>query len=280
MHHHLHAGHALGDLVLSTLLLTGSLLALLLYAAALLHLWRRRVRISVGRAVSFALGILLLLLAASPTMATWAAADLRGHMTQHLLLGMIAPVGLVLGAPGTLLLRVASPPLRRALVALLGARPLRVLLHPSTAALLDVGGMYLLYLTPLYLWSMATPLGHVAVHLHFLAAGCLFSWAIAGPDPAPHRPGPTTRLLALFGAMAAHAVLGKLMYAYGFPRGTGADLAELEAAARLMYYGGDLAELLLAAALFLGPGPARRALLGRSARAGGRPIFSRRRVTA
>lgn len=36
--------------------------------------------------------------------------DPRGHMAQHLLLGMLAPLGLVLGAPVTLLLRLAPPP--------------------------------------------------------------------------------------------------------------------------------------------------------------------------
>ena len=58
------------------------------------------------------------------------------------------------------------------------------------------------------------------------------------------------RLAVLFVATAAHAVLGKLMYAYGFPRDAGHDLTEIEAAAQLMYYGGDFAELLLALVFF------------------------------
>ena len=59
-------------------------------------------------------------------------------------------------------------------------------------------------------------------------------------------------MLVLFAAIAAHAVLGKLMYAYGFPRDAGLELAEIEAAAQLMYYGGDLAELILALVFFAG----------------------------
>ena len=59
-----------------------------------------------------------------------------------------------------------------------------------------------------------------------------------------------SRLAVLFLATATHATLGKLMYAYGWPRGTPHTLAEIEAAAQWMYYGGDLAEILLAIAFF------------------------------
>lgn len=52
-------------------------------------------------------------------------------------------------------------------------------------------------------------------------------------------------------AMAAHATLGKLLYAFNFPRGTGADPEELHQAAMWMYYWGDLAEATLVVALML-----------------------------
>ena len=120
-----------------------------------------------------------------------------------------------------------------------------------TALVLNVGGMAALYATPLYAATQASPVLHALVHVHFLAAGCLFTHAVlAGPDPAPHAPGLRTRLNVLFVAIAAHAVLAKLMYGYGLPRGTAHGPDEVRAAARLMYYGGDLAEGLLAVALF------------------------------
>src|SRR5690606_31035015 len=87
-------------------------------------------------------------------------------------------------------------------------------------------------------------------HVHFLLSGYLFTWSIAGPDPAPHRPGMPMRLIVVFLATAAHAVLGKIMYGYGYPRGIAADPTELRAAAQWMYYGGDLAEFLLIIAFF------------------------------
>ena len=199
---------------------------------------------------SFALGAGLIAAAVSPPIGDWAHHDLRGHMVQHLLLGMFAPLALVLAAPITLLLKVLPAQGGRRVVSFLATRPLRVLVHPVTAAMLDIGGMYLLYLTPLYALSVTNPLVHVLVHLHFVLSGYLFAWSIAGPDPAPRRPGFRARLCVLFIATAAHSTLAKLMYAHGFPRGGSHGIAEIEAAAQWMYYGGDVAELLLAVAFF------------------------------
>ncbi|MBG6068248.1 cytochrome c oxidase assembly protein [Micromonospora ureilytica] len=176
-----------------------------------------------------------------------------GHMAQHLLLGMLAPLGLVLAAPVTLLLRVAPPPVRRAIGRLLRARPLHLLAHPVTAALLSTGGLALVLLTPLYAAAERHSALHHALHLHYVAAGYLFAWSLAGPDPAPRRPGLAVRIGALLGAAAGHAVLAKYLYAHAetLPPGLAdRDPEAFRAAAQLMYYGGDLAELLLAVAVF------------------------------
>lgn len=244
-----HTPHAAAgaETALLVLFLLLPALALLLYVLAA----ARDPRWSLGRSASFALGIGLVIAAMSPPMTDWAHADLRGHMAQHLLLGMYAPIALVLGAPVTRLLRSLPTAAGRRVVRFLDGRPLRFLVHPMTAALLDVGGMYLLYLTPLFALSTASPAVHVLVHVHFLVSGCLFTWAIVGPDAAPRRPGFRARLVVLGLAMAAHATLARLMYAHGFPR-VGAGAGEVEAAAMLMYYGGDLAELAVAVALFAG----------------------------
>ncbi|MBM0232522.1 cytochrome c oxidase assembly protein [Micromonospora sp. STR1_7] len=120
--------------------------------------------------------------------------DPRGHMAQHLLLGMFAPLGLVLGAPVTLLLRAGPPPVRRMVGRLLRFRPLHLIAHPVTAALLSTGGLALVLLTPLYAVAERQPTLHHALHLHYVAAGYLFAWSLAGPDPAPRRPGLAVRV--------------------------------------------------------------------------------------
>ena len=64
----------------------------------------RGARWSCWRTGSFLTGAGMLGLATSPTLEALAHGDARGHMAQHLLLGMYAPLALVLGAPVTLLL--------------------------------------------------------------------------------------------------------------------------------------------------------------------------------
>ncbi|QTP54133.1 cytochrome c oxidase assembly protein [Billgrantia sulfidoxydans] len=211
------------------------------------------------RCALFALGSLLLAVAVAPPVTAWAHHDLRGHMAQHLLIGMLAPLAWALAAPVTLTLRSLPTAAARRLVGALRSLPLRIVSHPIAALLLNVGGMALLYFTPLYAASRHSGLLHGWVHLHFLAAGYLFCWAVlAGPDASPHRLGLRLRLGVLFVSMAAHALLGKLMYGYLWPRGAGHPAEEIQAAAQLMYYGGDLAELLLAVALLWLASAARR----------------------
>ena len=208
-----------------------------------------RVPWPAGRTAAFVTGAALLALSAAPPLAAAAHHDPRAHAAVHLLAGMAAPAGLVLGAPVSLLLRAGSPALRRRVVPLLRSRALRVLSHPVAALALGPGAMALLYLTPLFAATLHDPLLHAAVHAHVVLSGALLAWVVAGPDPAPHRPGPGVRLLVLGVAGAAHAVLAKTMYAGLHPRGAGYDPAALREAAQLMYYGGDVVEVVLALAL-------------------------------
>lgn len=204
------------------------------------------------RSCFFVLGSLLLAAAVLPPVTAWAHHDLRGHMVVHLLIGMLAPLAWVLAAPVTLLLRSLPQAGARRVAAVLRSLPMRIVSHPVMALLLNIGGMSLLYFTPLYTASLHSTALHYWVHLHFLVAGYLFCWAIlAGPDVSPHRLSLRLRFGVLFVSMAAHALLGKLMYGYLWPRGADHGVEEIEAAAQLMYYGGDLAELLLAVALML-----------------------------
>jgi putative membrane protein len=195
------------------------------------------------------------------------AHDFAGHALQHLLVAMVAPLGLVLGAPVTLLLRTLPVGGARRLTRLLRSRPARVAAHPVAALLLSTGGLAALYLTPLYVRLLADPVLHQAVTIHFVLSGLLFAWVVAGADPAPHRPSVTARLVLLGVAVAVHATLSQLLYAGALVQ-VPATVTDRQAGATLMYYGGDLAELLLAFAVVQSRGAARRAAGRRTARSG------------
>ena len=200
------------------------------------------------RTAGFLAGCGLLAGALLPPLAPFAHDDFRGHMLQHLLIGMYAPLGLVLGAPVTLLLRTLPTAGARKLTGLLHTRPARLLANPVTALALSTGTLPVLYCTPLYGSTVSQPALHWALHAHFLLSGALFAWAIAGPDPAPARPGVPARLFVLGAAIAAHATVSQLLYG-GFLIDVPAPIVEVRGGAEIMYYGGDIAELLLAAAL-------------------------------
>jgi putative membrane protein len=255
MRHHVHdRGHDAGSSLSNTL---GWLLpALVLLAAAgtyLLLVRRARHRNpalgwSRWRIGWFLGGIFLLGAALLPPVAPFAHEDFRGHMAQHMLIGMYAPLAFVLAAPVTLLLRTLPAARGRQLTAVVHSPPVRVITHPAVALALSTGSLAVLYFTPLYNATMSTPAAHGLLHAHFLLSGCLFAYVIAGPDPAPARPGVRARLVYLGVAIAVHAAISQMMYG-GFWVNIHAPIPQVQAGAEIMYYGGDIAELLLAAAL-------------------------------
>jgi putative membrane protein len=125
---------------------------------------------------------------------------------------------------------------------LLARWPIRVLTHPVTAAALNLGGLWALYTTGLYQAMSHQPGLHAAVHTHMLAAGYLFTFAIVGVDPSPHRSGYASRTVVLVVFLAAHAILAKQVYAHP---PAGVPNAQAASGAMLMYYGGDLIDAAL-----------------------------------
>ncbi|MBC6460675.1 cytochrome c oxidase assembly protein [Actinomadura sp. HBU206391] len=203
---------------------------------------------STWRTASHVTGVALLAVALAGPVASFAHTDFRGHMLQHLLIGMFAPLALALGAPMTLLLRSLRPGQGRRLGKVLRGRACHVFADSWVALTLNVGGLAVLYFTPLYRITSTNAVAHQLVHVHFLLSGYLFAWVIAGPDPAPRRRSVPTRLLVLGVAIAVHATLAQLMYA-GLFVDVPVPAQRLRGAAEIMYYGGDIAELLLALAL-------------------------------
>lgn len=172
--------------------------------------------------------------------------DFTVHMALHVMVGMLAPLLLVLAAPVTLALRSLHVSRARLVSRLLRSRVARVTTHPVTAGLLAVGGMWLLYTTPLFALTQQGLILHLLVMAHTLLAGYLFTAALVGIDPSPHRAGFGLRVGVLVTALAAHGVLAKVMYADGL---TGVDLAAVHDGAMLMYYAGDVVDAALAVIL-------------------------------
>lgn len=130
------------------------------------------------------------------------------HMVQHMVLSMIAPIFLALGAPVTLALRTLGAAPRRRLLAVLHSRVARVLSFPLYAYAVFVVNPFVLYFTGLYRLTLENVLAHELVHAHFILTGCLFFWPLLGLDPLPGRwPYPARALLMVL-SVPFHTVLG------------------------------------------------------------------------
>jgi putative membrane protein len=209
-------------------------LAIAVYAAGVLASRRRGRPWPLHRLGFWAAGVSLATASVVGPLATASHASFVAHMGGHLLAGMLAPLLLVLATPVTLALRTLDVVPARRLSRLLRSRPMRFAAHPLTALTLSAGGLWMLYLTPLFLWMQTDPLLHLAVHAHLLAAGYLVTAAVVGLDPRPHPPSRALVAVVLVLAMASHAVLAKYLYAHP-PAVAPADACD---GAQLMYYAG------------------------------------------
>jgi putative membrane protein len=231
-----HAVPALGaDLVLGSALLVGAIGYLAAAAAS-----RGRGRWPAYRNTLWCGGLGAVAASALGPLSEAAHRDFPAHMAQHLLLGMLGPLLLVSAAPVTLALRVLPVSHGRRLSRLLASQPVRYVSHPVTAAVLNMGGLWILYTTGLYQAMREHQALHIVVHAHVLVAGYLLTFALVGVDPAPHRPGYSSRAAVLVLYLAAHAILAKYLYAHppaGMPSSQG------QRGAMLMYYGGDAVAL-------------------------------------
>ncbi|MFT7874348.1 MULTISPECIES: cytochrome c oxidase assembly protein [Amycolatopsis] len=233
-----------------------ALLALAAYETGAWRLRRRGDRWPPIRDAVFGAGVVVAL---APGGSTFTA-----HVLQHVLVGMLAPVLIVLARPVTLLLRAVPAAARRLLKHAL--RAAGVLVFPPVAAVLEVGSLWLLYRTDLFAKIGDAPW----LHLHVFLTGLLFTTAICRLDPLRHRAGLGVRAGALIGAAAAHAVLAKTLYVSP-PPGVVLAVADRQAGAQLMYYGGDVVELGLALIVALQWYAARGRAQARSSRRTGVP---------
>jgi cytochrome c oxidase assembly factor CtaG len=187
---------------------------------------RRGRPVPVWRIVCFAGGLLVLAVAFSPPLGGRDETRLSAHMAEHLLIGDIASLLLVLGLTGPLL----APLLRLPLVG-----RLRALSHPLIALGLWAANLWLWHLPALYEAAVRHDLLHVVQHGLFLLLGANLWMPLFGPFPKPHWFGGAAQLGYVLVARVSSAVLANLFVwsqtvfypSYG-------DLADQSAAGAIM----------------------------------------------
>jgi cytochrome c oxidase assembly factor CtaG len=192
-----------------------SVVALLLLVSAALYgygVYRLRLRGDhwpLGRTIAFVVGGLGSI--AAVTVSGIEAYDdtlLSVHMVQHMVLAMVGPIFLALGAPVTLALRTLHGRSRTTLLSVLHSRVATVLTFPLVSFGIFIANPFALYFTGLYRQTLEHAWLHELTHVHFIVTGCLFFWPLLGLDPLPNRwPYPGRALLMVL-SVPFHTVLG------------------------------------------------------------------------
>ena len=233
-----------------------------LYVWGVVKLVRRGDAWHWGRTASFLIGGLgSIFVATQGPLARLDTTLLWTHMVQHMILTMVAPIFLGLGAPITLALRTLPQPLRRALLWFLNSRYAKIVASPLFAGFVYILNPWVLYFTPYYQATLTNDLLHNFNHFHFLVVGCVWFWSLVGIDPMP-RMGYPFRLLAVFVTLPFHAFLGvtimdsQTLIASGYyetlVRSWGPSIAEdQQLAGGLLWTAGDVVGVLLFVVLMM-----------------------------
>jgi cytochrome c oxidase assembly factor CtaG len=244
-------------------------LAALLYARAA----RRARRWPRRRTAAWMAGLLAIAIALASGVEAQDVRLLSAHMVQHLLLTVVAPPLLLLGAPAALALRSLPQATSARLARRLRGRALRTACHPVVALTAYVAVVAGTHLTGLYELAARHPLAHVAEHGAYVLTALAFWAPLVAPAPVPHRLGPIGALAYLMAAMppmvAIALVLAGDTLRYPLYAGPGA-LADQHLAAALMLAGAILPALAVTFGV-LWPALLRdeRRALARTAAAGG-----------
>ncbi|MFT3714829.1 MAG: cytochrome c oxidase assembly protein [Gordonia sp. (in: high G+C Gram-positive bacteria)] len=194
---------------------TFAIVAAIVYLRGVWRLHKRGDAWPAGRTVAWLLGCLALLFATSSGMGKYSPAVFSVHMMGHMMLSMLVPVLLVLGAPATLALRAippagrdAPPGLREWVLSAIHSTYAKVVTHPLIVVTVFVGSFYVLYLGGLFDVLVPHHSAHLAMNLHFLVSGFLFYWLVIGIDPAPRQLSPVAKLGIVWGSLPFHAFFG------------------------------------------------------------------------
>ena len=180
-----------------------------LYVLGVVTMTRRGDHWPLGRTVAFvALGMGSFYVVTSSGIAAYDTTLLSVHMVQHMVLTMVVPLFLAMGAPVTLALRTLPGRPRRWLLGVLHSRVAKVLVFPPLTFTLFVISPWALYFSGWYEASLHSSFVHEMMHVHLVMVGALFFWPLVGIDPIPGRVDYPFRVLLTVLTLPFHAFLG------------------------------------------------------------------------
>src|SRR4051794_9687859 len=178
------------------------LAAAVLYAKRSATLADRGRPLPLWRQVCFAAGLLVIVVALVSPIGHVSEELVIAHMVEHLMLGDIATLLLVLGLTG---------PLLQPILAIRAFDRLRVLAHPLVAYPLWALNFYLWHIPALYDAAYGAAPLHALEHTTFLFFGCLMWMPVFGPLPKPQWFSAGWKIGYVIAVRFAGAILGNVL---------------------------------------------------------------------
>ncbi|WP_181275131.1 cytochrome c oxidase assembly protein [Brevibacterium oceani] len=184
------------------------------YIVGFINLRRRGDRWPVLRLISWLVGMAFLVYVTSAGPRVYGEVQFSAHMIEHMLLVMVVPLPMVLGAPITMLMRATkarqdgSVGVREWVLWLVHTPYLRFFANPIVASVNFAGSLVVFYYSGIMFYALDTHIGHELMIAHFLGAGYMFGSVLIGIDPGVRRPVYPMRLVMLLVTMAFHAFFG------------------------------------------------------------------------
>jgi putative membrane protein len=242
-----------GEWSIAPLQLAVLLLATIAYARRVRTLRRRERPIGSGRQPWFYGGIGILVLALVSPIGTLGQERLfYAHMSQHLMIGDLAALAIVLGLNGAILRPVLALPL---------FGRLRGLAHPLVAFPLWMTNLALWHVPALYESALANGAVHAIQHGLFFATGALMWAAVVEPLPGPRWFGTAPKAIYVLAVRTAGAILASAFiwaeapfypwYAAGEARAGIEPVTDQTIGGLIMFVEGGVVTLVAFAWLFL-----------------------------
>jgi putative copper resistance protein D len=207
---------------------------------------------SVKRSVSFLSGLVAIDIALQSPVAAFTADYFQAHVIQHLLLMVIAPPLLAMGAPMTLALQTSDRQTKVRLLGILNSRPFQVLTHPVPVWFLYYFSMFAFFLT----FALGFAMDHMwvmdLINLAFFFASTLFWWPIVGLDPIPHwQMSHGVRLTNLLIGVPVESFLALALLSNSHPAASMYSVASTHAGAGILWIGAELFTFLALIPVFV-----------------------------
>lgn len=157
-----------------------------LYVAGLRRLRANDEEWPVNRTIWFFTGLALWLVSVSSFIGVYERILFTDRAVQAVLLLMVVPLFLAMGAPVSLLAAALPPDRETRLRRALTGRVSRALMFPAVCSAVLIAPPWLFYFTPLYDLTLRNSAANIVLHFAFVFLGLLYFWPRLQLDPVGH----------------------------------------------------------------------------------------------